>query len=736
MTGTKTAPAGNFFVWFGQNSGGNTGTFPTAFSSAYRTADNGDVQAVKTIDCAGPSLNDQLDIIVGTKSPTAGQGTFEIWQSNNAATPTFTRLETYPTAGGIPGNSLGEVNALALADVNGDGKKDLIVGTRTGSYTGQLMIFRNNGKSAGTSRFTFAQSVPVAGVVTCIAPTRVDADTLTDLIIGVQTGFGAGELQEIHNATIAGIINFLYSRKYNAPGIPLSLDRSGPGRHRRQDDIAMGWRQNETSFVGGIRVLSSISTALPAAIDTDPSNGSVTNMVPALTSNNFNYGVQPTTPLPPLPARRRGRRQGQRDHRRAGGVHPMSEPVKVPPPGRDERGIALVMALMVLLAMSLLAVLLMISLQVEEQDRRPQRALLRGPQHRRGRRRRGTVAHPQQRLSQQHEPAHRGSGVPGAVRQRSGMRARHLPRRYRTAGWPVAQLQHRQQGHQRAHRQVQDRPDRHRDLPLRPQHQSADQSQHRLPNLGGHRTRPERRRRAPHSHRGDPETFQHRDSGAMSSKMGIDFSGNAQVCGYNHRLDTPSFTNGVHGAGPCQVWEIAGGDLPGSWSEQSVTSGGSAAESGNPVNNRDAQGTGFYSGPWDALGLTEAEFFSWVGTPLAVPPATPVGIYYLDNNFVHQDQSGVFAYNGSNGEGFLYIDGDMTLNGNFTFRGMIYIEGDLKVNGNVWILGALVVKGKSRIKIANGSCVVLYSRDAVQQNIAKYGGQFTTLSWSELPIGP
>jgi hypothetical protein len=44
-----------------------------------------------------------------------------------------------------------------------------------------------------------------------------------------------------------------------------------------------------------------------------------------------------------------------------------------------------------------------------------------------------------------------------------------------------------------------------------------------------------------------------------------------------------------------------------------------------------------------------------------------------------------------------------------------------------------VVRGKNRIKIANGSCVVLYSRDAVQQNVAKYGGQFTTLSWNELP---
>ena len=99
VTGTKNAPAGNFFVWFSQNSGGNTGTFPTAYSSAYHTVDYGDVQSVLTLDCAGGASVDQVDIIAGTKSPTAGQGTFEIWTSSNAATPTFSWLETYPNAG-------------------------------------------------------------------------------------------------------------------------------------------------------------------------------------------------------------------------------------------------------------------------------------------------------------------------------------------------------------------------------------------------------------------------------------------------------------------------------------------------------------------------------------------------------------------------------------------------------------------------------------------------------------
>jgi len=298
VTGTRKATAGNFFVWFNQNSGGNEGFFGTTYNLAYTTSDLGDVQSVRTIDCAGASANDQIDILVGTKSPTANQGSVELWQSNNAATPTFTRLETYPSAGGLALGGMGEVNAMALADVNNDGRRDLVVGTKTGSYTGQLMIFRNNGKSSGSSRFTLAQSFALSGVVTCIAPTKVDYDSLTDLIIGIQTGIGTGQLLEFKNLLFAGVINFAYQRSYTAPGIPLSLVATDLGGVVGHDDLAMGWRENETSYVGGLRVLSLDLGRLPA-VDTDPSAGSVSNMVPALTANNFNYGVQPATPLPP-----------------------------------------------------------------------------------------------------------------------------------------------------------------------------------------------------------------------------------------------------------------------------------------------------------------------------------------------------------------------------------------------------------------------------------------------------
>lgn len=214
---------------------------------------------------------------------------------------------------------------------------------------------------------------------------------------------------------------------------------------------------------------------------------------------------------------------------------------------------------------------------------------------------------------------------------------------------------------------------------------------------------------------------------ALAADQGIDFSGNSEICGYNHDMDTPA---GTRGRPPCDGWELTSGHLNGAWSSGTITSGGSAAQNGWPVANNPNQ-TGFYSGPWDALSMGQAEFFSWIGTPVSSEPSNPQGIYYLDNNGSSQDASGDFKYNGGTGEGLLYVDGDLAINGNFVFRGLIYIEGDLKINGTCWILGSIIVKGKSKIKIANGTCTVLFSEEAISQTIAKYGGQFVTLSWRE-----
>lgn len=214
--------------------------------------------------------------------------------------------------------------------------------------------------------------------------------------------------------------------------------------------------------------------------------------------------------------------------------------------------------------------------------------------------------------------------------------------------------------------------------------------------------------------------------GALTADQGIDFSGTSFVCGFNHRADTPAYTSGRP---PCDSWEVASGSVPGAWSSNTITSSGTSDQYGNPPNQPTQ--TGFYTGPWDAFTMSQAEFFSWLGAPVATEPNNPQGVYYLDNNGVSQDASGSFKYNGGTGEGFLYVDGDLSINGNFAYRGLIYIEGDLKINGTCWILGGLICKGKSRINIANGTCTVLYSSEAITQNVSKYGGQFVTLAWRE-----
>ena len=78
----------------------------------------------------------------------------------------------------------------------------------------------------------------------------------------------------------------------------------------------------------------------------------------------------------------------------------------------------------------------------------------------------------------------------------------------------------------------------------------------------------------------------------------------------------------------------------------------------------------------------------------------------------------------------LYVDGDLTCNAGFTYRGLLYVEGDLKINGQAWVLGGVIVRGKTTLK-ANGGMTILYSADAITQALSKYGGQFVTLSWRE-----
>ena len=296
VTGTKAGATGNFFVWFNQNTSGNEGFFPASFNAGqnYWTLDVGDVQAVLTMDCAGGS---GPDIIVGTKSTLAGRGSIEVWQNSDAATPTFSRQETYPSSGAIPTGTLGEVASMQLADIDGDSRRDLVVTTRTGNYTGELLVFRNVGNTNG-NRFLCVYDLPLeSGAGTAVACTDVDSDGKIDVIVGTQSGTTTGDMFYYQNQSSGPAIDFKNPRKVNTPGIVAALTVGDFGGASK-NDLAMGWRSDAAGYGGGLLIFYLDTGNMPNS-GTDPSGGAVSSFVAALTKSNFNYGVNPVSPSPP-----------------------------------------------------------------------------------------------------------------------------------------------------------------------------------------------------------------------------------------------------------------------------------------------------------------------------------------------------------------------------------------------------------------------------------------------------
>jgi hypothetical protein len=85
----------------------------------------------------------------------------------------------------------GEVLSLAVDDVDGDVFPDVIAGSRTSPYAGELVILHGLGNPSGSS----AQwSSEAAGEVVAVATGDLNQDAVNDVVVGARTTSSSGRL--------------------------------------------------------------------------------------------------------------------------------------------------------------------------------------------------------------------------------------------------------------------------------------------------------------------------------------------------------------------------------------------------------------------------------------------------------------------------------------------------------------------------------------------------------------
>ena len=212
-----------------------------------------------------------------------------------------------------------------------------------------------------------------------------------------------------------------------------------------------------------------------------------------------------------------------------------------------------------------------------------------------------------------------------------------------------------------------------------------------------------------------------RTMAALSIDKAIRITGNPGICGYNHSINTPVGTK----PNACFAWHTSEGHLPGiaTTGDDIDIQGGAADVEGDPTPTDSSSTNPFYTLA-ELLGISQEDLNQMLASADNTSVVNPLnGITYLTGN-AHINSNTV-------GAGLVYCTGDLTINGTFDFEGLVYIEGDLKANGTVWALGAVVVKGTTDYNTSAGNAAILYSADAISDNLSKYM-PVLVLSWREL----
>jgi hypothetical protein len=216
---------------------------------------------------------------------------------------------------------------------------------------------------------------------------------------------------------------------------------------------------------------------------------------------------------------------------------------------------------------------------------------------------------------------------------------------------------------------------------------------------------------------------------ALTSNEKVDVRGNVHVCGMNHQASTPTFTD-LETNPPCSPnYDETSGHLSGiTTTGDKIDVKGSTDILGQPSAIDTSSTNPFYTLA-EALGVTQDVIDQVLTDPdhTSATDAPPLeGIVYING-----DATGGQRFNDTSGQGLIYVTGDMAIAGNFTWRGLIYVEGDVTITGTPWILGALMVEGDTEYAFGGGTPNILYSREMLQLAL-EMAFDYVVLSWKEL----
>ena len=184
LTGTHYNAGNNILLWYD----GSSGLLGTTPSKQYISSGTTYVLDSKLAEITNDS---NIDLIVGLKGPSSTfTGGFQTFRSTGSGN--FTSIERVTTAG--PGGAwvLGDVWGVDAADVNGDGRKDIVVGTHTSDTQGYLDVYLND----GSGHMTWNARYLTPGAVNDVQLINMmeDDGNDVDILAGTSSAANAGRI--------------------------------------------------------------------------------------------------------------------------------------------------------------------------------------------------------------------------------------------------------------------------------------------------------------------------------------------------------------------------------------------------------------------------------------------------------------------------------------------------------------------------------------------------------------